>query len=189
MYVCGCNRYSSKLLLYSETNWQTLENRRKFHRLILFFKIINDFTASHLKDILNQYINMSRRNLRTTHQYRIFFTRTECFKMSFYPNTIKDWNLLNQEVKRSTTIGIFKSRPRNELYGNKFNCNLYYYYLGQRKINSLLASMRMCCSSLKSDLYRNKLVNSATCECGISDETSFYFFTNAFFIRYRETHF
>ena len=37
--ICGCNNYSSKLLLYIDTNLQPLSIRRKFHRLVLFFKI------------------------------------------------------------------------------------------------------------------------------------------------------
>ena len=37
--ICGCNNYSSKLLLYIDTNLQPLSIRRKFHRLVPFFKI------------------------------------------------------------------------------------------------------------------------------------------------------
>ena len=139
------------------------------------FKIINDFTACHLKDTLNQYINSNTRNLRNTNQYRNVLAKTECFKLSFFPNTIKDWNLLNHEIKSSATIGIFKSRLKKELFGKKYECN-YYYYLGRRKVNSILSSMRMGCSSLNFDLYRNQLVNSATCQCGTSEETVFHFF-------------
>ena len=36
--VCGCSNYSLLSLLYADTNWQLLSTRRKFHRLILFFK-------------------------------------------------------------------------------------------------------------------------------------------------------
>ena len=36
--ICGCNDYSSKLLLYIDTNLQHLSIRRKFHMLVLFFK-------------------------------------------------------------------------------------------------------------------------------------------------------
>ena len=41
--VCGCNRYSSKLLLYSETGWQTLEKERHF---IAYFYFIKSLTIS-----------------------------------------------------------------------------------------------------------------------------------------------
>ena len=36
--VCGYGNYSSKSLLYADTNWQLLSTRHKFHRLILCFK-------------------------------------------------------------------------------------------------------------------------------------------------------
>ena len=34
----------------------------------------------------------------------------------------------------------------------------------------------MCCSSLKYDLYRNKLIDSPNCECGLSEESAFHDF-------------
>ena len=36
--------------------------------------------------------------------------------------------------------------------------------------------MRTRCSVLKYDLLKNNIINSATCDCGKSDETYFHYF-------------
>ena len=51
-----------------------------------------------------------KEHLRTTIPCR------ETFKSLFFPSAIKDWNLLNERVKSSTTISEFKSRPCIELF-------------------------------------------------------------------------
>ena len=50
-----------------------------------------------------------------------------------------------------------------------------YYYMGSRCINSILASMRMCCSQLKSDIFRNNISIDRYCTCG-EEETVFHYF-------------
>ena len=47
--------------------------------------------------------------------------------------------------------------------------------MGSRCINSILASMRMHCCQLKSDIFRNNISNNRFCSCG-DEETVFHFF-------------
>ena len=161
--VCGVSRYSSKLLLYAETTWQPLYKRRLFHRLVLFFKIINGLASDHLVSILRFHIDNTRRELRNANDLRVIFARTEAFKTSFFPNTMRDWNLLSHDTKSSVNISHFKSKLKNELYNTEQH--FAYYYYGSRKVNTILASMRTRCSILRNDLYRNNVVDSALCDC------------------------
>ena len=93
--ICGYNNYSSKLLLYIDTRLQPLSIRRKFHRLVLFFEIKNGLSASHLSNILHSYITHTRHSLRNDNDFRTALARTETFKSSYYPYTVKDWNTLS----------------------------------------------------------------------------------------------
>ena len=68
-----------------------------------------------------------------------------------------------------------KSHLHTELFSLDQRC-YNYNYLGNRKVNAILASQRTKCSVLKYDLYKNNIVNSALCECGSSDETYFHYF-------------
>ena len=51
-----------------------------------------------------------------------------------------------------------------------------YYNAGTRIGQILHARMRMQCSSLNSDLYRKKIVESPSCECG-NFESAYHFLT------------
>ena len=78
------------------------------------------------------------------------------------------------DIKTSHTISEFKSKLKKEML--KVNNYLDYHYYGSRKVNSILASMRLRCSSLKYDLYRNNIIENSVCECGMTNETIFHFF-------------
>ena len=64
--------------------------------------------------------------------------------------------------------------------------------MGSRCINSILASVRMHCCQLKSDIFRNNISNNRFCSCG-DEETVIHFFfecrnyTNAWDILINET--
>ena len=77
--VTGTNTYASKFLLYHETGWDKLSERRQTHRLILLYKLLNGLAPMHLDNILQTYTNTrSRYNFRNTDMHLIY-TRTEAF--------------------------------------------------------------------------------------------------------------
>ena len=172
--VTGTNRNASKQLLYSETGWENLSDRREKQRLILFFKIFNGIAPQHLIDTFMSY-NQHTHEHYTRHQHnkRNILTRTESFRNSFFPHAIRLWNSLDNTIRNVDSLNIFKSKV-DKLYPRvKKN---YYYYFGDRKVNSLLASMRTKCSQLRSDLYANKLTVNDLCSCGLSETHFHYFF-------------
>ena len=62
-----------------------------------------------------------------------------------------------------------------------------YYSMGSRCINSILASMRMRCSQLKSDIYRNNIHFDKYCICGEEETVFDYFFECRNYINPRNT--
>ena len=119
-------------------------------------------SASHLNNILHSYITHTPHSLRNN-DFRTALARTETFKSSFFPNMVKDWNILNPIVKSSTSIGMFKSHLRTEIFRVDQHC-FDYNYLGTRKVNALLATMRTRCSVLKHDLFKVEECNQPSCE-------------------------
>ena len=59
--------------------------------------------------------------------------------------------------------------------------------MGSRWINSILASMRMRCSQLKSDIYRNDISFDKYCICGEEETVFHYFFECRNYINPRNT--
>ena len=70
--------------LLEELAWESLKTRRSVHKLVLFFKIVNDLTPSYLSDLLT--LTTQQRSgllLRSARNFSLFHCRTERFKKSF----------------------------------------------------------------------------------------------------------
>ena len=167
--VTGTNSYASKQLLYSDIGWEKLSNRREKHRLILFYKIINGLSPPHLNKIFENYLIRNERYQFRTDNIRYAYTRTETFRCSFFPNSIRLWNSLDPSIRSADTLCQFKEKLLNKKLKN-----LYYTY-GDRPINYITASMRMNCSQLNGDLFKNNITGNKFCTCGL-EETAFHYF-------------
>ena len=100
----------------------------------------------------------------------LVYTRTETFRRSFFPSAIRAWNNLSQDLKNVETISLFKTK----LKSNQPSKNQYYTF-GTRKVNCIILSMKLHCSQLKDDLFKNNIINYRNCDCG-ANETAFHFF-------------
>ncbi len=89
--------------MYEDLKWQALESRRDMQRLTLLFKILNGkapVSLSELKPSFNTARNAyTTRNINNLDAPKC---KTEQYAKSFFPSTVKTWNLLPRE-KRSLT--------------------------------------------------------------------------------------
>ena len=109
------------------------------------------------------------------------FTRTESFRRSYIPHTIRLWNGLTNLTRNSPTIDEFKkaskaaSKEPNKLF-----------YLGKRKPSISHARLRIGCSKLNAHLCLNlKVIPSPECQCGcpVEDPQHFFFYCPLFLAR------
>ena len=77
------------------TKLELLKERRKQNRLILFCKGVH-----HLVDILTDNLQRPLRKTKNMHSqhYLRLPAKTDILKFSFLSNTVKDWNLLPQDI-------------------------------------------------------------------------------------------
>ena len=47
--ITGAWKGTNRDKIYEELGWETLDSRRQCHRLIMFYKIINNFNPNYLK--------------------------------------------------------------------------------------------------------------------------------------------
>ena len=171
--VTGTTRYASKILLYNETGWLPLSTRRTIHRLTLFYKIINNECPKHLNTKFEYYnSNRTLHNTRNANNLPIPLCKTETYRYSFFPSSIRLWNTLEPSIRSANSLGSFKSKLQT-LYNNQNSKD--YYYLGSRKHTSLMASIRTNCSQLHTHLFLNGLSENRYCTCG-SVETPYHYF-------------
>ena len=106
-WVKGCyDRYSSVTTMLASLKWPTLAQRRKIARLKLFYKIM--YNSSTL--ILPPYYQYTCRNTCSHHHLHLIQqqTNTMAYQQSFFPRTIKDWNIYQQTLLKYTILALFK---------------------------------------------------------------------------------
>ena len=153
--VTGARKGTSHEILYKETNWQTLSERRQYLKLKNFVKIVNNETPDYLKSLLPQRIGDVRDNSRHPDNYYLIKTRTETFRSSFLPSSINLWNNATWEQRSPDFIKESMKSRGNELLN-----------YGKRKENIKHAQMRLKCSKLNSHLYSLHVCGSPACLCG-----------------------
>ena len=105
--ITGAIRGTSRDRLYQELGLESLSDRRWYHRLVHFFKIVKGFCPEYLTSLLppKQFsYNDGRNNL-----YRKFRTTTDYFSNSFFPYCVNEWNSkLVEKMKNVRSISKFK---------------------------------------------------------------------------------
>ena len=103
--------------IYEELGWESLHNRRFCRRLIMIYKILNNLSPNYLRLPLpvTQNIYALRRNLVLNPIY----CRKLKYKHSFYPDAIDSWNRIDNDLKNSTSLRIFKSSLLKIIRPNK----------------------------------------------------------------------
>ena len=81
-------RQTSADKILTEMGWERLECRRKFHKLIMFFKMTNNLAPPYLTSICPPTIaSTSRYVTRYSQSIRVPRCKTSIFKISFLPST------------------------------------------------------------------------------------------------------
>ena len=92
--ITGTTRGTSYEKLNQELGLETLQSRRWFRKLCLFYKIVNNQSPSYLFD----YISSTDRiyNRRNAANVPRIISKHNFLKNSYFPSTIIEWNKLDQ---------------------------------------------------------------------------------------------
>ena len=181
--ITGITVSSSLDQLYIESGFPTLSIRRKFHRLIMYYKIINNEAPQYLSDLMPmRSTEHNPYNVRRADDFINFRCHTVAYSNSFFPATTKDWNELPTDIRQATTIGSFKYKLKKHLYPNN---PPPWFYAGDRIGNIHHCRLRNGCSGLKYHLFINHISPDPKCKhCQLDiDETPTHFLLDCpFFI-------
>ena len=169
--ISGAIRGTSSAVLYEELSWISMEMRRKQRRLLAFHKIIHNIAPQYLRNCLPPTVrDNAAYNFRNLDALRTIPTRLELFYKSFFPLTVREWNVLPLEVRNINDHEQFKTTLQKEL---PVPNPLYSY--GKRKLNIIHSRIRMGCSSLNAHLYRHHVLDTPQCACGDPYEDQFHY--------------
>ena len=105
--ITGAIQGTSRDRIYAELGLESLKDRRWHKRLTCMFKIMNEQAPHYLINLIpkcNQGIRTRNSHIPT------FYCRTDCFKYSFFPSTLRDWFNLDEYIRSAESISIFKNR-------------------------------------------------------------------------------
>ena len=104
---------SSVTSMLNDLQWLNLSDRRKSARLSIFYKSIHHLSTP---PIPSHYI-LTNRQTRYYHDlhYIIPSMRTNAYKYSYFPRTIKEWNSLPITIIESDSLHLFQNCLANLL--------------------------------------------------------------------------
>ena len=170
--ISGATRLVSLNNLYTETGLESLKDRRRKHKLILFYKMSHNLVPSYLSTMIPARVgDTTSYPLRNSTNIRNITCKTQLLSSSFLPSVITSWNNLPHETRSASSLPSFKyALNKNKKQVPQF------YYGADRRTEVEHARLRMHCSSLKEHLFSKNIVDSPYCDCGeIEDSYHFIF--------------
>ena len=114
--VNGATRLVSINSLLTETEWESLHERRRKHKLIFFFKMKNGLCPEYLSSLIPANVGSPvGYSLRNANAVRTVNAKSQLYFNSFLPSTIREWNELPPAVQNSPTLPIFKNHLNSNL--------------------------------------------------------------------------
>ena len=115
--------------------------------------------------------NYRTRSQATLHQY---FTRTEAFKNSFFPNVIQEWNVLDINLRNSSSISAFKNSIMRLIRPKCNSTFLVHNPIGIKFLNRL----RLGLSHLREHKFKHNFQDCLDpfCTCSVEVESTTHFF-------------
>ena len=102
-FVTGNYKYETGSMtgIFEQLKWESLKKRRKDNRLILLFKGLKGKVSIPTEDLIPK----TRRG-RNQHSkaFQTPIANTDVYKCSFFPRTIRDWNVLPDSLISSAEV-------------------------------------------------------------------------------------
>ena len=105
--LTGAIRGTSKEKIYQELGLESLQIRRWYRKLCLFYKIYKNQSPSYLYNIIPT--TNTHYTFRNSDKIPYFKTKHNFFKNSFFPLVIIEWNKLDHSLRRCNSYNVFKS--------------------------------------------------------------------------------
>jgi hypothetical protein len=159
--VTGATRGTSHALLYMETGWETLKERRRKQKLKMMYKITKKQAPSTLSNLLpDRNMDRTHHNTRSRENVIIPHASTNTFKDFYFPDTLRMWNALPPTQRNLSTYEAFcNSLGKPSKKPSRF-------YQGNRRSQILHTRIRLECSPLNYHLHKKNIVDNPGCQCG-----------------------
>ena len=169
--VTGTWKGTNRTKLYENLGWESLSDRRKMNRLIQLYKIINKLTPSYLRDKLPPPKHPFQ--AEPSYTLREYRSKTDRFARTFFPDSVKQWNVVITDFSEMPTLSSFKSHLR-ALYRPTLKRVFGIYDPEGIKY---IFQLRLGLSPLRSHKFRHNFIDTPSdiCLCKTGNETTEHF--------------
>jgi ribonuclease P/MRP protein subunit RPP40 len=170
--ICtGGYRHTEHIVLLRELGWDKLLVRRKEHRLIAYYKLLNGDAPPHIIPLLPRTVaSQTTYNLRNSYNLRPRHARLTPSLNSYFPKTARDWNALPESTKNADSLHKFKKLITIDHPAK------HYSKLHIGKCGIWLTRIRMGLSGLNSHRFTYNMLASPVCEkCGNEVEDTIHY--------------
>ena len=113
--VLNVDRFTSKCFLLTTLNWQSVEQRIKYHYCVIMYKALNSLTPVYIELLIERRTThyVTRYTLRSP--LTVPYPRTEYMKRSFVYTGSSLFNKLPISIQYSSSLSIFKQKSRSAI--------------------------------------------------------------------------
>ena len=117
-FIFGLRKFDHVTQYRTQLKWLTVKDRRQLHSLTLLYTILyHPVTPSYLKErfkfLGSNTLHSQHLRSRNNNLLEVPLCHTKCYGDSFTVQTVRLWNALPGEVRRSPSVNIFKRRLKN----------------------------------------------------------------------------
>ena len=176
--ITGAIRGMSREKIYQELRLESLQLRRWYRKLCLFYKV---FKNEHPKYLFNLIpVRSTPYTTRTVGNIPLIKTKHNFFKNYFFPSAIIEWNNLDPNLRNSKSISVFKEKILNFIRpppNSFFDCH-------NPKGIKLITRLRLGLSHLREHKFKHSFQDTINplCNCGQDIESSTHFFLHCPFV-------
>jgi hypothetical protein len=172
----GAYRHTKSDILLDELGWPPLALRRKNHRMSQMYKIQMGLAPTYLTNECPPLTkDRTTYNLRSGMNISSPQTRTSTYQKSYFPQSIKEWNGLDPNLKKSKSIDAFKDCQKKSVNAKYKTNPLFHHSNTKEAINH--TRIRLGLSGLASQRYEYNHIDSPRCtRCPENMEDPIHFF-------------
>ena len=169
--ITGAIQGTSRECLYNELRLESLSSRKWCRKFCAIYKLLSTKCPKYLFDI----IRSSERFYDTRKKQRPFSNcRADCFRYSFFPNSLSEWSQLAPEIQNSESIVVFKSKFLSFIRPSKRSV----LNVNDSESVKYLTRLHLLFSHLNEHKFRHGFLDNLNplCNCSLEVEDNEHFF-------------
>ena len=151
--ITGAIRGISREKLDQELGLEGLHYRRWYRKHCFYYKIMHDACPLYLTELL-PIVKSSCYSLRSNQVF--YYSRTERFKASFFPSSTYNWNQLDPDIQKYSSLEIYKRVLLKFIHPTSANIYKIHHPRGLK----LLTRLRLGLSHLRELKFRHNFNNT-----------------------------